>query len=205
LLVHLHRYPIDSRTRLPLLSPKRTFKRGPINMMQQCSELDLVGPMGRRIHPREAWRQGSPALCPAPRIPTWVLPGLVPSLHASRFLRRLHQYYGPVRLPTSARMTASDFPRRPPPPETNPAAPVGPLMFRCLPSMRDLAFDPGGAIPTRIASVHMLPSCTGTHSASATFILSRFNPTPHMASVYTSDLALPRRPQDSIPICPLRL
>src|ERR1700674_1988059 len=114
-------------------------------------------------------------------------------------------HYEPVRLATSARTTASDFPRRLPPPETNPAAPVGPLMFRCLPSMRDLAFDPDGASPARIATVHMLPSCTGTHSASATFNLSRFNPTPHMAPVYTSDLASPRRPQDSIPVCPLRL
>ena len=120
--------PIDSRTRLPLLSPKRAFERYGIDMMQQCGEPGLVGPMGRRVHPREIRRQGSPALCPAPRFLAWVLSRLVPSLHASRFLRRLHQYYEPVRLPTSARTTASVFPRRPPPPETNPAAPVGPLM-----------------------------------------------------------------------------
>lgn len=42
--------------------------------------------------------------------------------------------------------------------------------------MRGLAFDPGGASPSRISTAHMLPSCTGTHSASATFSLSRLNP-----------------------------
>jgi hypothetical protein len=52
LLIHLYRYPIDSRTHLPLLSPKRAFKRGPIDVMQQGGELGLVGPTGRRIHPR---------------------------------------------------------------------------------------------------------------------------------------------------------
>ena len=35
--------------------------------------------------------------------------------------------------------------------------------------------------------------------------LSRLNPTPRMTPVYTSDPALPRRPQDSVPACPLRL
>jgi hypothetical protein len=97
------------------------------------------------------------------------------------------------------------MPRRHPPLETNPADPVGPLMFRRLPSMRDAAYDPDEATPSRIATAHMLPSCTGTHSAFAIFSLSRLNPAPHMAPVYTSDAASPRRPQDSVPTCPLRL
>ena len=131
--------------------------------------------------------------------------GLVPSLGASRFLRRRHRYYEPVRLPTSARMAAPASPRRHPPPETNLADPVGPLMFRRMLFMRDPAFDPGGATPSRIAMAHMLPSRTGTLSASAIFHLSRLNPAPRMTPVYTSDPALPRRPQDSVPACPLRL
>ena len=60
LLVHLNRYPVDSHTRLPLLAPECAFERYPINMMQQCSEPGLVGPTGRRIHPREVWQQDSP-------------------------------------------------------------------------------------------------------------------------------------------------
>jgi hypothetical protein len=72
-------------------------------------------------------------------------------------------------------------------------------------SMRDAAFDPGEASPSRIATAHMLPSWMGTHSAFAIFHLSRLNPAPRMAPVYTSDPALPRRPQDSVPVCPLRL
>jgi hypothetical protein len=71
--------------------------------------------------------------------------------------------------------------------------------------MRDAAYDPDEATPSRIATAHMLPSCTGTHSAFAIFSLSRLNPEPHMAPVYTSDAASPRRPQDSVPTCPLRL
>src|SRR5690349_11016519 len=78
-------------------------------------------------------------------------------------------------------------------------------MLRCLPSIRDAAFDPGGATSSRLAMTHVLPSCTRTHSASAIFHLSWLNPAPRMAPVYTSNPALPRRPQDSVPACPLRL
>ena len=71
--------------------------------------------------------------------------------------------------------------------------------------MRDAAFDPDGATPSRIAMAHVLPSCTRTHSASVIFHISGLNPAPCMAPVYTSNPALPRRPQDSVPACPLRL
>ena len=57
-----HRLP---HSPAPLLSPKRAFKRCPIDMMQQCAEPSLVGPMGHRIHPREVWRQ-VPRLCVRP-------------------------------------------------------------------------------------------------------------------------------------------
>jgi hypothetical protein len=117
-------------------------------------------------------------------------PGLVPSLGASRFLRRRHQYYEPVRRPTSARIVAPASPRHHPPPETNLAAPVGPLMFRRLLFMRDPAIDPGEATPSRIAMAHVLPSRTGTLSTSAIFHLSRLIPAPRMTPVYASDPAL---------------
>jgi hypothetical protein len=102
-------------------------------------------------------------------------------------------------------MTASALPCRHPPPETNLADPAGPLMFRQVLFMRDAAFDPGGATSSRVTMTHVLPSWTGTHSASAIFHLSRLNPAPCITPVYTSDPALPRRPQDSVPDCPLRL
>ena len=158
LLVVRHRDPVDSRTCLPLLTPERSFERLDIDVVQQGGEPGLDGRAGRRVHPREIGWQGDPALCPAlphlARVPS----GLVPSLGASRFLRRRHRYYEPVRLPTSARMAAPALPCRHPPPETNPADPVGPLMFRRMLSMRDPAFDPGGATPSRIAMAHVLPS-----------------------------------------------
>jgi len=56
-----------------------------------------------------------------------------------------------------------------------------------------------------ISMVDVLPSLTGTNSASATFYLSRLNPAPHMTPVYASDLPLPERPQDSVSACLLGL
>ena len=130
LLVVCHRDPVDSRTCLPLLTPERSFERRDVNVVQQSREPGLDGRAGRRVHPCEIGWLGNPALCPAPPLLAWVPSGLVPSLGAPRFLRRRHQYYEPVRLPTSARRAAPASPRHPPPPETNLADPVGPLMFR---------------------------------------------------------------------------
>src|ERR1035438_7774518 len=89
-------------------------------------------------------------------------------------------------------------------PEMNSAA-AGPPRFRCQPFARELALDPGGATPSRIATAHMLPSLHSTNSASATFSITWLNPSPHAISVYASDRTLPHRLQDSIPACPLRL
>src|SRR5216683_2539533 len=71
--------------------------------------------------------------------------------------------------------------------------------------MLDAAFDPGEATSSRLAMTHVLPSRLRTLSAFAIFHISRLNPAPCMTPVYTSDPALPRRPQDSVPACPLRL
>jgi hypothetical protein len=92
-------------------------------MVQQRRELGLGGLSGRRVHPRDVGRRGSPALRPDLGLDARDPPRLVPSLSASRFLRRLHRYYDPVRLPTSARVMAPTVPRLHPPPETNPAEP----------------------------------------------------------------------------------
>src|SRR5450755_1913309 len=85
------------------------------------------------------------------------------------------------------------------------SAAAGSPRFRCQPFARELALDPGGATPSRIATAHMLPSLHNTNSASATFSISWLDPSPHAISVYASDHALPHRLQDSIPACPLRL
>jgi hypothetical protein len=55
-------------------------------------------------------------------------------------------------------MTALASPRLHPPPETNLADPVGPLMFQRVLFMRETAFDPGEAMSSRIAMTHVLPS-----------------------------------------------
>src|SRR5689334_25283998 len=72
-------------------------------------------------------------------------------------------------------------------------------------SRHDAVHDPGRATPSRIATAHMLPSSDGKDSASATFLISGLLTAPCIAPVYASDPALPRRPQDSVPACPLRL
>ncbi|MGY4281744.1 hypothetical protein ACVWXO_000964 [Bradyrhizobium sp. LM2.7] len=193
LFVLRHRYPIDPRAGLPLLSSKRPKQGVLVDVVQQGCEPGLGSLLGRRVHPshrlwpeRPMWtrrqssrrlsvkastpalacrfcrrnarrgrprrrgaarpglgsllgrrvhpfevrRQGNPALCPDPGLFARAPLRLVPSLHASRFLRRLHRYYGSVRLPTSARTAALAVACRCPPLETNPTDPVGPLMFR---------------------------------------------------------------------------
>jgi len=130
LLVRRHGHPIDSRAGLPSLPPERPFQGRRIDVVQQGGEPGMDGSSSRRVHPDEVRRIGDPALCPAPSLRAQVPFGPVPSLGASRFLRRRHWYYEPVRLPTSARTIAPAVPCDRPPPETSPAAPVGPLMFR---------------------------------------------------------------------------
>ena len=110
LLIVRHRDPIDPRTRPSLLSSERSFKRREVNMMQQGGEPGLGGLVGRCVHPCEVSWQGDPALGPDLTPLARVPPGLAPSLGPSRFLRRRHQYYEPVRLPTSARMSAPALP-----------------------------------------------------------------------------------------------
>jgi hypothetical protein len=115
-------------------------------MVQQSAEPGMDGSSSRCVHPGKVRRQGNPALRPDPGLLAWDPSGLAPSLGRSRVLRPRHQYYEPVRLPTSARKRTPAVPCAPPPPETNPADPVGPLMFQRMLSMHDPAFDPGGAI-----------------------------------------------------------
>ena len=86
LLVVAHRYPVDSRTCLPLLTSERPFQRFDVYVMQQGGKPGLDGRAGRRVHPCEIGWQGNPALCPDLAPLAQVPSGLVPSLGAPRFL-----------------------------------------------------------------------------------------------------------------------
>ena len=148
--------------------------------MQQCRKPCPLVPPGCLVHPLEVRRQGAPALCPDLGLPLQAPSGPTPSLGTPRYLRRRHRYYGPVRRPTSARWDALVCPRVSPPSVTPPTVPIGPPGSRRWPFVREAALDPGGASPSRIATAHMLPSATGTASASTTFTLSGLPArTPH--------------------------
>ena len=143
-------------------------------------------------------------LCVRPRPPRADSPGLVPSLGAFRFLRRLHRYYEPVRLPTSARMAAPASPRLHPPPETNPADPVGPP---CSDDCCSCVIRP--STPASDAISHS-DGARAAFEGGKPLGLRDLPPfeahsrTPHNPCL-ASDPALPRRPQDLVPACPLRL
>ena len=130
LLVRRDGLPIDSCCSLPLQTSKRSGERVDVHMMKQCRELRPLVSRCCLVDAHEIRRHRSPALRPDDGflVPSCLRPA--PSLHTPRFLRRLHRYYGPVRLPTSARLVASGFHRDVSPPATSSADPVGPLGSR---------------------------------------------------------------------------
>ena len=57
-----------------------------------------------------------------------------------------------------------------------------------------------------MSMTHMLPSVVGNNSALRDILtFEALLSASHMTPVYASDLALPQRLQDSVPVCPLRL
>ena len=64
-LVVVHRDPVDSRTRPPLLTPERSFERFDVNVMQQGRAVNRVwtAPEGRRVHPGRALDGRATRLC----------------------------------------------------------------------------------------------------------------------------------------------
>src|SRR6516162_1030357 len=124
----------------------------------------------------------SPALRPARALLARIPLGLRPSLHwlrrsylhrgllrrVFRVVRRLHSYYGEVRLPTPVhhRLRLLTFPIR-----TRSAhglwSDAGYPRFRRDPFARDVALDLGGTTMPRIAALHMLRSTMKTVSAPA--------------------------------------
>ncbi len=130
-LVARHRFAVDSCAGAPPQPPERPLQRCRAYVMHQRRESSLLVSRCCLVHSRERRRRGDPALRPDLGAPVRVPLGPAPSLHAPRFLRRLHQYYEPVRLPVSARRRASVFPRSAPPPVDNPTDPTGSPGSRC--------------------------------------------------------------------------
>ena len=141
-------------------------------MVQQRGESGLPVSAGGFVDSHERRWGATPALRPVLPVLTESLLGPAPSLRALRCLQWLHWYYEQVRLPTSARLAASVFPRDDSPSATMPTAPVGSPGSRRRPVVRDAIHDPGGVSPSRITTADMWPSTTGTVSASTTFRLS---------------------------------
>ena len=90
------------------------------------------------------------------------LPSTVASTGTTRLRSRLHRYYAAVRL-----LTCSPAPigGRGPKPNTCDLDHVRSPRFRRVPSARDVALDPGGTAPSRIARAYILPSMYSTISA----------------------------------------
>src|SRR6266508_4203840 len=114
-----------------------------------------------------------PVLCPVRALLARIALGLHPSLHrlrsgSLRLVRRLHSYYGGVRLlvPVRHRLRLLAFPMR-----TRSAHGLwsdtrAPRFQRDL-CARDVALDPGGTTMPRIAALLMLRSTMKTVSAPA--------------------------------------
>ena len=163
LLVVRHRHPINSRTGLPLLTSERSFERRDVDVVQQGGEPHPDGRAGRRVHPCEVGWQGHPALRPDPVALAWAPSGLAPSLGSSRCLRRRHRHYEPVRTPDLSSDGGSGNASPPSPAGNQSGGPVrASHAFRRMLFMRDPAFDPGGATPSRLAITHVLPSRLAT-------------------------------------------
>jgi len=150
LLVFPNRHPIHAGTRCPSLPFERPRESFVVNMVQQCREANLARTSRYLIHPGEFGWQRHPALRPVSRRPSQVPLGSGSSLWSTRFLRRRHQYYTPIRHPISAQPATPVVPCRRPPPVTKPEAPIGLPRFRRVPFMHEMAFDPGRAATPRI-------------------------------------------------------
>src|SRR5215216_3149080 len=179
LLVVPPRHPVHARCGVFFDRKELRFEQVGVDVVEQRRE-PLLPPLPCRS-PYAVQRLGH--VCPARRPGCALLAriplGLRPWLHrlrsgSLRLVRRLHSYYGAIRLPASVhhRLRLLAFPmralghicHRPD---------AGPPRFRRDPLLRDVFFDHGRASAPRITVPHMLPSTLLTASASASFCLSR--------------------------------
>jgi len=105
---------------------------------------------------------------------------------------------GTMQLSDSSHVPRPPFGGRGPKPNTGDLDHVRSPRFRRVPAARDVALDPGGTAPSRIARAYILPSMYSTISASATLHLSWLTPTPHAVAVYASHPPSPATTQHSL-------
>src|SRR5258708_10430704 len=203
-IVVVPRHTIHAGGGFTLKRVERRPERIDTDMVEERGELFLLPlPCGL---PYAAQRLGhaSPALSPVRALLIRVPLGPRPWLHQLRrrspgFVRRLRSYYAGVRLliPVHHRLRLLAFPMR-----TGAAEAARPGMrsprFRRVPSVRDVALDPGRATEPRIAVPHILPSTCLTASAPAISRISWLKPTPHTIAVYASPWSSPSTPQHSL-------
>jgi hypothetical protein len=197
LLVTRHGLAIHCRRGASLQPAKRPFQCGYIDMMQQGSESCALVPSCCFADSRKIRWRSDPSLRPDSGDLTWLSIRPTRSLCTPRFLRRHHRYYESVRLLASARHSTLLSSRAAPPSLTGATDPAGPG-FQRQPFERDAVHDPVGASPSRITTAHTRPSTVGTASASTTFTISALTTRTCSTPVYASNLASPRRSQDSV-------
>src|SRR5487761_2090481 len=124
--------------------------------MQQVREPQLSCSLCRSIHTHQVRQRGTPALYLALRLLVRGLFQPTPFLHHLVTFGDFIDCMGR----SDFRQPASSFglPSLLAPDGSAPPATAGSPMFRYKPFVRELALDPGGASPSRIATVHMLPS-----------------------------------------------
>ena len=152
-----------------------------------------------------------PARCPAracrscsPRAGAFPPPSPPPA--RASFVRRLHQYYAPVRLlaPVHRRRALLRASRRGPEPPWRLRADARSPRFRRVPFVRDGVSDLGRASAPRMTAPHMLPSTGSEGLGLCNLNISRLDRPTHMIAVYASPPPSPVQTQHSLPGGPLR-
>jgi len=150
--------------------------------------------------PERTW----PALSPGRVLLEQVPLGQSPSLHRRLpgLVRRLHWYYGTVRLPgfVHRRRASLDFPTRPATPSAAGEPRTSRFSCEVFPYVHGV-FDRAG--PVRISRYRCARWCLPTiptASASRTKLLSRLNTRPARTPVNASAIPLRKSPHDSGPL-----
>src|SRR6266566_3245011 len=174
-LVVLPRQPVHARCRVHIEFVEHVLKKIDADVVEERDELLLLPfPCDFPYALQRMWHAGL-ALCTGHGLLARISLGPRPWLRRLRcnrhrrrllrsklfrFVRRLHSYYGRVRLlvPVHHRLRLLAFPMRTVPLTRRCRSDTRPPSFRCDPVTRDVAFDPGRASAPRMTVPHMLPS-----------------------------------------------
>ena len=134
-------------------------------------------------------------------------PWPVPSLHRLRrrlpgLVRRLHRYYGTVRLPAFVhrRRASLDFPTRPATPSAAGEPRTSRFSCEVFPYVHGVCDRAGPARISRLRCARWCLPTIPTASASRTKLLSRLNTRPARTPVNASAIPLRESPHDSGPL-----